>query len=79
MKWDDDAPRGTSNALDEKKSLRIAQLRAELQDFVRAEEYAEAAILQEQIQALERTVARQSFDQASSITRQATSSALVVE
>jgi hypothetical protein len=79
MKWDDDAPRGTSNALDEKKSLRIAQLRAELQDSVRAEEYAEAAILQEQIQALERTVARQSFDQASSITRQATSSALVVE
>lgn len=81
MRWDDDAVRDAGRSMDEKKSLRIAQLRVELQDVVRAESYAEAAILQEQIQALERTIVRQSFDQANSSQESSStrSGALVLE
>ena len=62
MNWAEENARGTtSRSMDEKKSLRIAQLRAELQEVVRMESYAEAAILQEQIQALERTAVREAF------------------
>ena len=88
MDWDeDDIARGASKAMDEKKSMRIAQLRAELQEVVRRESYAEAAILQEQIQALERNAVRNAFENkpmqsavsSSQTAPRATSSALVVE
>jgi len=81
MNWEDDAARDASKSMDKKKNLRIAQLRAELQDVVRAETYAEAAILQEQIQALERTAVRKTFDQVADTQQPSTraSTSLVFE
>lgn len=74
MDWADDVVvRGANKSMDEKKMLRIAQLRAELQDVVRVEAYAEAAILQEQIQALERTVVRKTVVQAAEAPQPSTS------
>jgi len=81
MNWEDDAARDASESMDKKKDLRIAQLRAELQDVVRTESYAEAAILQEQIQALERTAVRKTFDKGADTQQPSTraSTSLVFE
>ena len=82
MDWDDEdeAVRGASKMVAEKKSQRIGQLRAELQEAVRREAYTEAAILQEQIQALERNAVRAAFDEAPARdTTPALSSELVLE
>jgi len=65
MDWDTEISCGASQSMEEKKSVRVAQLRAQMQECVRNEQYAEAALLQEQLQALERTAVRSAFDQAS--------------
>ena len=49
---------GASQSMEERKSVRVAQLRAQMQECVGNEQYAEAALLQEQLQALERTAVR---------------------
>jgi hypothetical protein len=49
---------GASQSMEERKSVRVAQLRAQMQECVGNEQYAEAALLQEQLQALERTALR---------------------
>jgi len=65
MDWDAEISRGASQSMEERKSVRVAQLRAQMQECVRNEQYAEAALLQEQLQALERTAVRSAFDQSS--------------
>jgi hypothetical protein len=49
---------GASQSMEERKSVRVAQLRAQMQECVGNAQYAEAALLQEQLQALERTALR---------------------
>jgi hypothetical protein len=65
MDWDAEISRGASQSMEARKSMRVAQLRAQMQECVRNEQYAEAALLQEQLQALERTAVRSAFDQSS--------------